>query len=233
MSSVVLPSIVNVVQCISVGERKIVRKVYGDCAVKRGIPVPIHRSTVEARVVAELGRCGGVNSVRAPALLAEGQRFNVFSFLPGKQLDQLSEAELRAIPAFHWAALGHWLRRVECFLYSRKEKIFGCLMDTQLECGEIMRALKTPALTQVGGGSVSLGDVGVKNLLWDGVAFSAVDFEFAHLCASGRDVAQLSCQLYFMGVDVGAIVGGYIAAGGSSAAYAVWFDAFKGYYGKD
>ena len=165
-------SIVNHVSLVSETNGGYVEKKYADIALGTGIPVPLLRFEIEHRVLEHLQSIKDASAIHisvpkvhevnaiAPSLKIQ--------YIKGETLsNKLRKGESLGGDFFQ---LGRWLRFVEVELYSHRDDIFHDLWQVQAETANVMAALKGEFQSQVAlcriEKSVSLGDVGLDNLIW-------------------------------------------------------------------
>jgi|GEM_PF-2043516 len=233
-------SIVNHVSLVSETNGCYVEKRYADIALGTGIPIPLLRFEVEHRILDNLQSINDASAIHIS--VPKVHEVNAFTpslkikYIEGETLsNQLRKEGTLGGDFFQ---LGRWLRFAEVELYSKRDDIFRGLWKIQAETAKVMAALKgefqslvTVYYTEK---SVSLGDVGLDNLIWSPAKLWVIDFEFAHVSIAARDIGQLWAQL-----DVNLnkpnnigkrLIEGYVSAGGSLVLAQAWKDTFYFYY---
>lgn len=232
-------SIVNHVTLISEIKGSYVEKKYTDIALGTGIPVPLLRFEVERRVLKNLQSIKDTSAIHIS--VPKVQEVNPvmpslkMQYIKGDTLSKLLRKGESVV--FDFFQLGCWLRLVEVELYLRRDDIFHGLWQVQAETASVMAALKgkfqstSPIVEER---SVSLGDVGLDNLIWASPKLWVIDFEFAHVSIAARDIGQLLAQL---DVNINqsnkfgnSLIEGYVSGGGNSLLAYAWRDIFCGYY---
>lgn len=230
------PSLVNSVIQVRQGVHTRVRKEYGEVAVKTGIPIPIERKLIEERVLHTLGH-ESFFGFKVPKIVGSGVRHLDFNLLEGSLAIEILADQNMPVRAERWYSIGVGLARAENYLQAHANEIFEGLLSTQKQCANIMRERKYQGLF-IGEEDeltwVSMGDVGVRNIILGETDTYLLDFEFAHFSRRARDVGQLVSQLISLGVAELAIAveAGYLNTTPSAGAdLYFWKSAFANYYG--
>jgi len=229
----ILESVVNQVTLINTDNVTFIRKKYFTQSLRLGIPIDIRRSEVEARVLEALPSIMADYPIHTPRILSVSQNQIEMEYIKGNALNTYKD------PFFatnnEWRELGKWLATLETRLFKHKSILFSDLFEVQKNSAGIMAKIKTPELhPNTENGSISLGDVGLKNLLWTD-NFHPIDFEFCHESSPGRDVAQLSAHMQKTWCDsthepIKWLTMGYSDGGGSVSSMLRWQHEFLKYY---
>jgi len=233
-------SIVNHVSLVSETSGNYVEKKYANIALGTGIPVPLLRFEIEYRVLKHLRSIADASAIHIS--VPKVHEINVIGsslkiqYIKGETLaHKLRKGEQLKGDFFQ---LGRWLRLAETELYSHRDNIFDGLWQVQKKTAGVMAALKgeiqAPVALSHPEKSVSLGDVGLDNLIWSSTKLWVIDFEFAHLSIAARDIGQLLAQLdvklnqsNIFGKN---LIEGYVSTGGNSVLAEAWREIFSNYY---
>lgn len=228
-------SLVNRVVLKESGAMPFVEKAYTDIAIGTGIPVPIARWKVEKRILFALNNLEDLepSNIKVPKIIEFNENIPSINleFIQGQKIT----TELDIPPQlFH--QLGQWLGKLEKLFYKQRNEIFEGLWDTQKHCGLIISKLKggiSSYEAQESDYGFSLGDVGLKNIIYSNTRLYLLDFEFGHISLLGRDVGQLSAQLSVFNYNLDYkknLVRGYCEVGGEELNVVAWMNIFKSYY---
>jgi tRNA A-37 threonylcarbamoyl transferase component Bud32 len=228
-------SLVNRVVLRKSGVIPFVEKVYTDIAICTGIPVPIARWKVEKRILFALDNLKNweLPNIKAPKIIEFNENIPSINleFIQGQKITP----DLYIAPQlFH--QLGQWLGKIEKLFYKQRNEIFEGLWDTQKHCGLIISKLKGVVSSdepQESDYGFSLGDVGLKNIIYSNTKLYLLDFEFGHISLLGRDVGQLAAQLSVFNYNLdykNNLLKGYYEVGGDELKVAAWTEIFKSYY---
>jgi tRNA A-37 threonylcarbamoyl transferase component Bud32 len=227
-------SLVNDVSLMSVDGVLFIRKKYHAAALGTGVSLPIERATIEKRVLLALESLND-SVIRTPKILGEGEYFLDMEYVKGDRLDSLFPLSQELAQSDLWFRLGCWLARMERTLTSFAPVIFDEVLAVQGECGLILNERKTSSVKWDDSKNVvvSLGDVGVRNIILNNNIFYLMDFEFCHYSRAGRDVGQLAAQLlsFSAGFSSAMVIDGYRSVGGDDTDVDFWVKSFKEYYG--
>jgi tRNA A-37 threonylcarbamoyl transferase component Bud32 len=197
------PSMVNSVFKYHQGTHARVRKVYGEVAIKTGVSVPLERKLIEERMLRIIGSADFLG-FKVPKILGSGDRHLDFELLAGPlALDTLEEPYLPE-RVERWRSIGASLAQAEVYLQNHATDIFHGLTSIQKQCAQIMGNRKHKGVS-VGKENehlwVSMGDVGIRNIIIGRTDTYMLDFEFAHLSRRARDAGQLISQLESTGAN--------------------------------
>lgn len=230
------PSLVNSVVQIKQGTHTRVRKEYGEIAVQTGVPIPIERKLVEERIVRALGR-ESFSGFKVPKIVENGDRHLDFDFIDGSlAIENLSGINMPNWVA-RWHLIGSSLAQAEKYLQNHAKEIFDGLIPTQKQCARVMKERKYQGLIINEENElkwVSMGDVGVKNIIIGETDIYLLDFEFAHFSRRARDAGQLISQLISLDATglAMAVEAGYLHdAADAGVDLNFWKGAFAKYYG--
>lgn len=227
---------VNFVRMESDSGRAFVRKIYGPCALGTGIPIPDERRIVEARVLDLLFPISEGGQIKVPRVIDIGTNYLDIELINHRNAFQNLPFHDQVISSPLWHHLGVWLRTVEVKLHECIALLYRDLWEVQAQCASILNTLKTPALhiENIEKHTVSLGDVGLKNLIITPDLLYAIDFEFCHVSLPGRDAGQLCSQLAANRefAVMNQVEAGYTQAGGRMRDLSFWKTAFGRYYGR-
>jgi hypothetical protein len=232
----IYPSLVNSVCKLWQGSRAMVRKEYGEIALKTGIAVPLKRMLIEGRMVQVLGK-ESFSGFKVPKILGWGENYLDFELIDGVLASDALAGVGMSDWLWRWQSIGVGLALAELYLQAHAADIFDGLVAVQDQCANIMNARKCKGVVFGGGCErlwVSMGDVGVKNIILGETHTYLLDFEFAHFSRRARDVGQLVSQLVSLGAtDLAAAVWrGYLTvASDAEADLDFWKSAFDNYYG--
>lgn len=228
-------SLVNKVVLKKIGSIQFVEKAYTDIAIGTGIPVPIARWQIEKRILFALGNLKNMepSNIKVPKIIEFNENIPSINleFIQGQKIT----TDLHIDPQL-FKQLGQWLGKIEKLFYKQRSEIFEGLWDTQKHCGLIISKLKggiSSDEAQESHYGFSLGDVGLKNIVYSNAKLYLLDFEFGHISLLGRDVGQLSAQLsvFHYNLDYkNNLLRGYYEVGGDELNVAAWAEIFKSYY---
>ena len=225
-------SIVNYVTQREHGGENLIVKKFFEAALVTKIAVPVERALIEYRVLDALKDFSPICSkISVPAVREFDRVSNVLylEIVKGKTLNDAWES----VPQQRFFELGQWIFFVEYYLTTIQEKLFDGLWEVQFQIAEILSALKGSVSSKKFNlyvePTVSLGDVGLKNIIVDDCNTFFIDFEFAHIALPGRDLANLAVQLQCK-ARIFELCSGYRSAGGNLVFVQFWKDAFKAYY---
>lgn len=232
----VYPSLVNCVYRAGNGPVERVRKEYGEVAAQTGVPVPLERKVIEERMLEVLGQERFLG-FKVPAVIGCGDRYLELEFVQGLLAVDVVGVELVQGWADRWCSIGEGLALAEDYLKVHSGYIFEGLHHVQERCARIMNEMKCDRVALRGGYgcvSVSMGDVGIHNIIFNELHNYLIDFEFAHLSRRARDAGQLCAQLVSLGRGglAASVEAGYL--GVSKFALddlSFWKLAFSKYYG--
>lgn len=232
---IVYPSLVNCVYRTGAGPVERVRKEYGEFAVRTGVSVPLERKVIEERMLDVLRR-GGFLGFKVPAVIGGGDRYLDFEVVRGPLAIDVVNVEMVHAWVDRWYSIGESLALAEEYLKTHSGYIFEGLYPVQERCAQIINEMKCGRFVVGGLGDcswVSMGDVGVRNIIINESHTYLFDFEFAHLSRRGRDAGQLCAQLISLGNDklAASVEAGYLSVSNSALDdLSFWKFAFSGYY---
>lgn len=229
----VFNSLVNKVGLVCLSDGVAIQKEYSEIARGTGIPVPQRRSFIERNVLNQLKKYTSLK-FKVPELIDA-------SYLPSKIYLEFIDGEKigpsSIISPSLFREFGEWLSVVEKKLFDFKEDIFRDVWEVQLEVSNILRAYKGGIIPNGYEGyfGVSLGDVGVENLIRikESETLFLLDFEFCHISVLGRDVGQLAAQMEVLGFNqkyINELLVGYSQSDLHKELACKWKDIFKKYY---
>ena len=230
-------SVVNTVELVTSESGSFVRKQYKDTAIATGIKVPIKRVEIEINVLDFLKnqKSSISNFISVPRILNVdlSMPFIEIEYINGETLFEILEGGNTLKCNFF--EVGQWLHHFENQLFNNYQNLFEGLSSTQNEIASILESYKGCFKDKNEKHSVSLGDVGFKNLIWASSRLWAIDFDFAHVAVAGRDVGQLLAQLETRNMDKKLsqdLINGYLKDGGCLNLIESWKDIFSKYYQK-
>lgn len=237
----ILPSVVNKVELLDVSGDLVVRKIYGSNARMTGIRLPLRRAVVERRMIELLATVPyqKFSSVRTPRLYSAetSKTETMLVYVEGRTLR--GESTLRWPKPEIFEEIGRFIRSVECSELFSVRSIFSGLGDIEAKSREILLRYKIgnelPVFCE--DAVLTLGDVGLKNMLYDDCGVTLIDFEFARRETPGFDVGQLSAELLSLELSQGisksfreALIAGYGNRDGIDALARRWTELFLPYY---
>lgn len=230
------PSLVNCVYRAGDGHLEMVRKEYGEVALRTGVPVPLERKVIEERMLDVLGRERFLG-FKVPAVIGSGDRYLDLEVVQGLLAIDVIDFENVHGWVDRWCSVGEGLALAEEYLKVHSGYIFEGLHLVQEWCAQIMNGMKCDQAVGGAGGDcvwVSMGDVGVRNIIINESHTYLFDFEFAHLSRRARDAGQLCAQLVSLGHNklAASVEAGYLGVSRSALNdLSFWKFAFSKYYG--
>lgn len=227
----------NDVSAIRFGRHAAVRKVYREVTKVGSLAYPIERFRIEANMLRVLRRLFA-DLLEVPPLLGSGDDppHNVISLLNGSPLRDLRPESWPSPDRF--LSLGMCLARAARTSEGMTAALFSGLEEVQSACGRVLSDYKgVPVAFADAPPSLSIGDVGIQNILCVESGLGLIDFEFAHRASVGKDagifIAELKAHEQIWGLSPAYrehLLDGYCSEGADPAPAERWAERALPYH---